>query len=71
MSLFTGKCIHGNKRTQLVISDNIIESVHNRCHDDPTPPPDVTGFIVVDPTNPFSDNESPDNQAHPSNKPID
>ena len=71
VSLDTGKHIHCNKWTQLILSDSIVESVHLLCHDDPTPPPDKPDFFLVDSTDPFPDNAPPKEQTHTSNQSVD
>ena len=58
MSLETGKRLHCNKWTQLVITEDIIEAVQDICHDDLVTPPDETGFTLIDPSEPFQPNNS-------------
>ena len=53
MSLEISKRLHCNKWTQLVITEDIIEAVHDLCNDDPVPPPDEPGYTLIDPSDPF------------------
>ena len=62
MSLDTGKRLHCNKWTQLVITEDIIEAVHDLSHDDSVSPPDEPGFTLVNPSDPFkSTHQNQDN----------
>ena len=62
MSLETGKRLHCNKWTQLVVTDDIIEAVHDLCHDDPVTPPDEPGFTLLDSSDPFEPDISAQDQ---------
>ena len=71
MSLDTGKRLHCNKWTQLVITEDIIEAVHDLSQDDLVSPPYEPGFTLVDPSDPFqSTHPNQDNHDSITSSPL-